>query len=212
VYARGTDNAARRRRSGMGLSLIEATLSIVIVAVMLVAALETVGAAAKNRSVQKQECRGPALARQLLSEIMQCRYADAGAAPVFGPEPGELRANFDDVDDYHNLTESPPKSRSGVPLAGYDGWKREVKVAWADPGNPGAPFATETGLKQIIVTVTSPAGKVTTLTGLRSKSSGYEKKLQNPPSYTSWAGVQVQVGPDPNTRAASSANLVNQVP
>jgi MSHA pilin protein MshD len=189
-----------------GFTLIEVVISALIVTLMLVAALETVGASARARLIQREMTQGATLARHLLSEIMQCRYADPDT------ESGEMRATWDDVSDYDNLTESPPASRSGTPLGGYTGWQRTVQVKWANPNNPGSDAAADSGLKRITVTVTSPSGRKTTLTGLRSKNGVYERKPGAQTTYVSWAGLVLQVGADPGTAAVSGVNLLNQVP
>lgn len=202
----------RHLRGHSGVSLIEAVLAVAIVAIMMVAALDVVGSSARTRAIQTEQSRATALAKQLLSEIVQCRYADAGSSPVFGPESGEVRANFDDVDDFHNWTESPPQTGSGTALAGFTGWKRSVKVEYADPTNPSSNASSDQGLKRITVTVTTPTGKTTTLVGLRSRNGGYEKSVQTTTTYTSWASLSVQAGTNSNTGTVSSTNLVNQAP
>ena len=64
------------RVRGAGFTLVEAAISIVLVSVMLVAALNTVGAAKLGQ--QKTAARGRAhlLAQELMSEIMRQDYAD----------------------------------------------------------------------------------------------------------------------------------------
>ena len=70
------------------------------------------------------------------------------AAP--GPEPGEGRAAYDDIDDYNGLVDAPPVDSTGAPIPGYAGYSVAVAVT-----NPAAPWngvpAADT--KQIVVTV-----------------------------------------------------------
>ena len=195
-----------------GFTLVEAVLSMLLVATVLVAAAEMVGASARARVVEKEQARSKELARQLLDEIMQNAYADPGSSPVFGPESGETRATFDDVDDFDNWQETPPRTKSGTPLPGYDGWRWKVKVSWADPANPGASSGSETGLKRIRVTVTTPTGKETTLTALRSKESAYAKKYEARTTYVGGVNITLQVGSETGAKVVSGVNLVNQVP
>src|SRR5689334_3918498 len=89
-----------------GLTLAESVVALFIVSLMIVAAMRGVGMAGKARLSQKDRAKGMALAEQLMSEIMQRRYADPGPSPVFGPESGQTRATYDDVDDYNNLVEN----------------------------------------------------------------------------------------------------------
>jgi MSHA pilin protein MshD len=187
-------------------TLVETVISVLIVGVMMVAVLETIGASARDSVLQCEQCKATALAEQLLTEIVQCRYADPN------DESGETRATWDDVSDYDNLNEDPPLSRTGTPLAGYAGWQRTVAVRLADPNDLSRQPGSDLGLKAITVTVVSPAGKSTTLTALRSKNSIYEHQAQTQTTYTSWADISVQVGSDVGTKSIVGANLINQVP
>src|SRR5216110_119218 len=128
------DHRPHRRPRGSaprGLTIVEAAISVVIVAVLLVAALETLGAAARARVIQAGQCQAPALAGQLMAEIRQANYAD-DAVPngPLGPEAGEVngkdRTGFDDVDDYNGLSESPCRARDGSSLPAIGDWKRDV--------------------------------------------------------------------------------------
>jgi len=194
------------RADRAGFTLVEAVISVLIVGVMLVAALEAIGAAARDSVLQQEQCKTTALAEQLLSEIRQCSYVDPNT------ESGETRATWDDVSDYDNLDEQPPTSRTGSPLAGYTNWKRKVEVFFVDPNDPSAAVGSDAGLKSIAVTVVSPAGKSTTLTALRSKNSAYEQTLRTETTYTSWADITVQVGANSGARSVAGVNLINQVP
>jgi len=200
------------RAADRAFTLIEAVVSLAVVATMVVVALEMLGASAKVRVAQTEQSRATALARQLLCEIMQHGYTDPDFPGGFGPGSTEDRTTFDDVDDFNGYSESPPCARSGALLPGYAGWTRRVDVAWANPSSPQDSSGSETGLKRIVVTVTSPTDRVTALTALRSRNSGYDQMPPTDRTYVSWAGAAIQVGTDPNTRAVSGVNLVNQVP
>src|SRR5437016_5963400 len=114
-------------------TMVETVICVVIVAGMMVAALEMLGTSARLRGLQTDQSRAAALARDLLSEIMQYNYQDPTLPTVvLGPEVGETRASFDDVDDYNGLNESPPQTAKGAAIAGYTGWTRSVQVLWAD--------------------------------------------------------------------------------
>ncbi|SRR5712691_6457767 len=195
-----------------GLALAESVVALFIVTLMIVAAMRGVGTAGKARLSQKDRAKGVALAEQLMSEIMQRRYTDPGPSPVFGPESGQTRATYDDVDDYHNLVETPPQDRTGVIVPGTTGWKRATRVEYMDQGLLGTILNTDTGIKRITITVTSPAGRVTTLVALRTIKSEYERTPALQTTFTTWVGMNLQVGNDAGNRAASGVNLVNQVP
>ena len=188
--------------------LIEAAVCVVIVGIMLVAALQTVAASARARRVQAGQAQGPALARQLLAEIRQCRYAEESAddplalpAPL-GPDPGEVDAKsrllFDDVDDYHGLSEGTARGRDGRSLKGGDDWKREVTVEYVRPESPDVVVLDDQGLKRVTVTVTGPGGVTTKLVALRSKFGGAEQLPRVRTTYVTGVTVGLRLGSEGN--------------
>ena len=136
---------------------MEAVISTVIVAVMFVAALNTVGASRVTQYKASLVGQGRMFAESLMSEILQQGYREAGTTYVFGREAGESdtsRAAYDDVDDYQGWTESPPVAKDGTALPNSANWRRTVTVAWVDPVNPQQVSGTETYAKRITVVVT----------------------------------------------------------
>lgn len=187
-------------------------MSIVIVGVMVVAALTTLGGSSQSQRVRASRLLGPALAQQLMSEILQTRYQEPDEAPVLGRESGESagsRAAYDDVDDYDGWAESPLKTKDGSAVANTSGWTREVTVAYANPQNPKNTKPNETGLKRIVVTVTDPQGRVVTLTALRSESSVFDQQPVQDTTYVGWVGVELQIGDASSARVAGGACLIN---
>jgi MSHA pilin protein MshD len=208
TYRRRGDISTR----GRGLTLAESVTACVIVATMIVSALGAVGGAARARVLQKDQLRGVTLARQLLAEITQSAYRDGGANPIFGPEAGETRATFNDVDDYNGLTESPPTDRSASPLSGYTGWTRSTKVEYVDPTLLTVVLGADTGLKRITVTVTSPSKRVTALSAFRAVGGAFDKSVATQTTYVGWTGVTLQAGSSADARVVSGAVPLNQLP
>lgn len=185
--------------------------SIVVLSTMLLASLGSVAAVAKSRLSQKESVQGLALARQLISEITQTRYKDL-VDPVFGIEAGELRSTYDDVDDYNGLSETSAAYASGTLIAGANGWKRTVAVNWVSTTDPSQTSGSDTGLKRIRVTVTSPAGRVTTVDALRSAENGYEHTPAAQKTYTCHVGIAIQIGGSSTVRNVQGVALNNLVP
>jgi len=198
-----------------GITLIETVLCTLVVAVMLVAALRMLGSAAV---ADRQHWSGrlrPAVAGQLMAEVLANSYVDTGDSPVFGPETGESgtdRSNFDDVDDYNGWSSSPPEGRDGTAIAGLTGWTREVTVAWADPADVETTSVSDQGLKRITVTVTDAQGRSAMITALRGSDSSYDYEPGSSTTYVSWVGVTLKVGPADQARMTSGANPLNCVP
>jgi len=195
------------------MTLVEAMISTVIVGVMIAMVLHTFGSVAKGRRIQVDREVGAALARQLLSEVVQASYKDTGSSPVFGreaSESGSSRATWDDVDDYDGWSASPPEGKDGSEIDHLDGWTRSVSVAYVDPSDLGTSGSDE-GLKRVTVTVTDPRGAETSVAALRSEGGAYDQESESGSTYVTWIGVELQVGTDDRARIASGANVLNLV-
>ena len=211
-----TDITARYSRLRCGFTLIEATLSTLIVATMIVAALHTFGSAAVGRRVLQSRVVADALAARLLSEIIQIRFEEPDETLAFGPETSETggtRDAFDDLDDYHSWSASAPQAKDGTEISALTGWSRSVVVENVDVETLAPAGATRTGLKRITVTVQDPDDKQTTATALRSDSSCYDQAdPASQTTYVAWAGITLQIGFDQATRIYSGVRTLNLVP
>jgi MSHA pilin protein MshD len=185
-------------RQRLAFTIIEATMSVAIVGILMATSLTSMGQIAKSRMRQGERRSGFELGQQLMVEILQQYFQDPGGSPVFGPEPGETRPTFDDVDDYNGYVESPPTWKDGTVISDFSGWKRSVVVAYVDPNNPANVIASST-LKLVTVTVTAPDAKQYTLTALRSQYGAYENKPPQLMNYVTAVGVNVQAGSSPQS-------------
>ena len=160
-----------RNGSTRAFSLVEVTISVVIVGVMTVAALNTVGAAKLGNQKTTSRKSGTLLAQQLMAEILTQGYAEPVGAPVFGLEPPEsasLRTDYDDVDDYDTWSASPPQYKDGTVIPNLDGWARQVSVAWVNATDLSLTSGSETNVKRITVNVTYNGAQVASLTAVRT--------------------------------------------
>ena len=160
-------------RHCFGFTLVEAAISTIIVGGVLVASLNVIGAAAMTRHRLAQRQRARLLASDLMSEILSLPYADPtlGAGVNLGPEPGEVsgtRTLFDDVDDYHTWTSSPPTEKTGTEMASWGRWRRSVTVEWVDPANPTLVQGTESMAKRVTVKVHCGGMPVATLVAIKT--------------------------------------------
>jgi type II secretory pathway pseudopilin PulG len=157
-------------RNAPAFTLVEAVISTMLVAVMFVAALNTVGTSMLTQRRSALTTRGRMFAELLLSEVLQQDYKDSGANPVFGPETGEstaTRADFDDVDDYTGWS-GVPTAKDGTALPNSAGWMQTVTVQWIDRLNPSLVQAAETGAKRITVTTSFNSVPQVTLVAIRT--------------------------------------------
>jgi hypothetical protein len=136
--------------------LIEVVISTLLVGLVVTGALHSVGAVVRGRMHAGDAGKAEHLAAQLMAEILPKAYRDPDGLALFGLELGEnpsVRTQWDDVDDYHLLSSSPPKDANGTPLLESSGWERSVVVEWVNPQNPALPSLTGQGVKRITVTV-----------------------------------------------------------
>lgn len=163
------------RHAARGFSAVEALMSIVIVGIMLVAVMDTVGAAKMTCRRMGDGSRGTLLAQDLMSEILQQAYEDPDNGPgSFGLGSDEVgdgsRSLWEDVDDYHGWSASPPQQKDGTELKDLDGWGRRVAVQWVSPKDFALPSPSDTGVKQITVTVTHDGAVVVSLAAIRTNA------------------------------------------
>jgi MSHA pilin protein MshD len=151
-------------------TMIEAMTAVGMVAVLLVVALNTVGASNANQYRTARRATANYLAQNLLNAIVQLPYKDPAATPLFGVEAGETstsKANYDDVDDFNGWTESPPQDRDGTAFTDLAGWSRSVTVQWVTVASPTTVSSSDTGLKLITVNVSCNGALITTRSALK---------------------------------------------
>jgi len=165
--ARTTSSGTHAMR---GFTIAEVCVSVLIVGMMLAAAAQTLGQSSTLQFHISERTRAKQLARALLAEILQQTYVETVGTPTFGPEAGETRATYDDVDDYNGLSETSPISKAGaslnVPFSST--WKRTVNVVWANPSTLAvASPQVDTGVKLITVNVYHKNVLITSLSAVK---------------------------------------------
>jgi prepilin-type N-terminal cleavage/methylation domain-containing protein len=171
-----------------GISLIEVTISMVIVSILSMGVIQMLGISAQARAMSSDRVRGQHLANQMLAEIQSKHWHDPdnGIASfgVAGDEyDGKTRLLYDDIDDYHNWTQSPPLEPNGDGISGFDGWERSVEVHYALISG-GAVTTSGTFQRAKLITVTVKRNGRTIATASAIRSLGFEQVAANalPPS------------------------------
>ncbi len=174
------------RVRGAGFTLVEAAISIVLVSVLLVAALNTVASAKLGKQKTVERGRAHLLAQELMSEIMHQNYADpedvgkidlrdpsltTSAIGLDSGESGSNRSGYDDVDDYNGWTADPPQNKDGSVITNLTGWKRIVAVERRMLADPTQLTATEEGLKHITVQVERNGALIAQLEAIKGAGS-----------------------------------------
>lgn len=200
-----TTSARLNRRCGF--TLVEVVVSILVVGIMLVAALNTVGGVFRNYAIAQERQQAYTLISELMTEILQARYEDPNDPPTFGLETGESstpRTGYDDVDDYDGWSVSPPQERDGSTMPNSKGWTRVARVWWVDTLDPKTETGSETGLKKIEVEVISPRDKKFSAMALRASSGMLELQPPLDRTYVTALQASLQLG----SEAAPSKDAV----
>lgn len=201
-----------RRHQPSGLTLMEVTVSTLIVGCLMVAALQSVGNTSRTWTATNSLVDGQALAQDLMREILSQHYSDPSYSTpsTWGIESGESnRLHFDDIDDYDGWSETPPKNASGTVLTGYTGWSRAVVVSKLNTWDytPRSSGSSDTGLRSVTVTATSPTGNTTTVVVYRTDDAGTLQSLSTNATAVTWVGCNLQLGTNaPSTMSASLSN------
>lgn len=153
-----------------GVTLIELVISIVILSIAMVALMSAFSVSMSGSADPTWRNKTLKLAQLYLDEILAKSYDDAtpvGGLPYvaspscagLGPDGGESRADYNDVDDYHGLSESPPLSLSGNLDVSYNAYSVSVSVE-CDGTRVSAVNASNSvsnaQAKKISVTITPP--------------------------------------------------------
>jgi hypothetical protein len=153
--------------------MAEAVMASVIIAFLVVAALNAAGASGLAQYHSGERATGRFLADGLIADVVSLAYEEPGGCLALGPDAAESSTNktsYNDVDDYNKWEESPPQDRSGNGLTELAGWKREVEVVWINPNNLNDVVGSETGAKRITVKVKHNNVMVATRVAIRTKA------------------------------------------
>ena len=156
------------------ISLAETLVSIVLVGGLLVVSLDLLSDAVAGQQGTSDRGRGILLAQQLMTEILEQPYDDPDQTTVLGREVGEdtgTRDSFDDVDDYHDWDSSPPTEKDGTEIPNLTGWSRSATVRWVDADDQISARGTDTGVKEITVTVRHKNARVASMMAIRTRAA-----------------------------------------
>jgi hypothetical protein len=129
-----------------------------IAGIMIVASLNSLGAATRSAMSTGNRAIAVGLADDLMSEILPLPYLDPNGTTTFGPDGSESagpRSVFDDIDDFNGWNQSPPKNRDGTTIPDRADWRRRVDVVRVTPTNPtvATSGSTDAGAKRIRVVI-----------------------------------------------------------
>jgi prepilin-type N-terminal cleavage/methylation domain-containing protein len=173
VSARGNHPTGNKPAPRAAFSLIEVVAATLIVGIVMVAALDTLGAYIRGKQRVAVHSRASLLAQDLMSEILDRHYDEPDDPPLFGREAAESasdRSLYDDVDDYNGWSSSPPEYKDGTPMAALGDWERRVSVQRIDADDLTTAVASDEGLLRITVEVIHEGDTIVSLTAIRARA------------------------------------------
>ncbi len=149
-----TQTLRRRRARRHALTLVEAMMSAMILAVVAVAASQAIVAGQMQTYDAMYRQRAMTLADALMDEILRLPYEDPDGESTPGPETGEARTTFDNIDDFHSFAEAGSLTKMG---------KKSMTAAVRDAS--GTPYADSYQCFRQSVTVVASTQNVAALGG-----------------------------------------------
>jgi len=169
-----------------GFTQIEIVASTALLGVLFTAALTSVAASRTRATSEMARLQAQSLANELLAEILSlpARDPENGTSSTLGLESGESngvqRSKWDDVDDYHNLSESPPRNREGINVTGYTGWSRSTIVERIRSNNWTLVHSTYDQAYRVTVRVSRNSNLLATAIGYKNGDQRTSSPLQGP--------------------------------
>ena len=151
-----------------GFTLTEIIMTIVVGTIIIPPFIFMILAALQGPTVMSAAIKGNSLASDLMEEVLSKQWDEnsSGTGPVLdgnktqpadlGPEIGETRITFNDIDDYHGYSESPPENAQGQVITDFSNFTRSVQIFYVEGGASGdyeTELGTASNFKKIIVTV-----------------------------------------------------------
>ncbi len=162
----------------LGLTLIELVITIVVLGIALSALVSALTTGIGRSAQPMWEGKALELSQAYLDEILAKKFDDqtplgggqvlAAANPCTASNEGQARSLFDDVDDYHGVTDLPPTLiDSSMDMTRYNKYQVDVSVECAGTqlGASNTALWSDNSLaKRITVSISVPSGEVRSVT------------------------------------------------
>ncbi len=112
-------------------TLLEVLVTIVVLAIAATAIINVFVSTVRSSADPLIQQQAIAIANAYLEEIEGQHFADPVQPETGGAEAGETRATYDDVQDYHGLSDAGAKSQSGFAITGLGDFQVDVSIAAA---------------------------------------------------------------------------------
>ncbi|MCA9129441.1 MAG: hypothetical protein KDB22_20285 [Planctomycetales bacterium] len=156
----------------LGFSLLETTVATVLVAITLVAALNSFAfvVATTNHHASSQDASR--IAQIVLADISSLPFEDpVNATGLLGRELGEstIRSTWDDFDDYAGWSSTAIARADGTTVSIANGWSASATVTYCTSSNTMLASVTPTDLKLLTLQLTSPTSQSFVFYSMRSR-------------------------------------------
>jgi len=154
-------------RPSSGFTLLEVLITIVVLSIAATAIMGVfinLGKSSADPMIQQQ---ATSIAEAYMEEILSKSFADPVVAETGGPEAGEVRSTYNDIQDYDGLTDVGARNQNNQPIDGLSAYSVSVIVTGRTlTGSATTTPATDS--MRIDISVSHPAISPVTLSGFRT--------------------------------------------
>jgi hypothetical protein len=129
----------RNKKYKSGLSLIEVLFAVLLVGLAIASLMAANGTFTKANGAGMDLSTAEFLIGQIRELTMLLPVVEpntpASGVDVFGPEPGETLATYDDLNDFDGMSFSPPISAERTPLNNLSAFNQQITVENVSPSN-----------------------------------------------------------------------------
>lgn len=146
-----------------GFTLIEASLTTMIVGVAFVAIMQLFAACTMQNRIGSNMTTAMLLATHVQETMAGLSFNDPAFGPtVFGAEAGQTLASYDDIDDFNGRSFNPPIDSLRQTIPSQNQFTQSITVAPvyamqpssnSDLSNPAMPNTTYTGVARVTVRI-----------------------------------------------------------
>lgn len=154
-----------------GFTLIELVMIIVLLGIIMPGVMLYFIQGVKGSAAAQRRTTAIFLAEGLMEEIKSKSWdevttidsdcSNASSSPL-GPDGGESRATYDDIDDFNGISNTPPKDSQDGDMNNYAGFTQQATVSYVAAADLNAPVGGPTCYKRISVSITDNSSGETT--------------------------------------------------
>ncbi len=122
-----------------GISLLELIITITVLSIGMVAVLPLMIQTTTHSIDPILQQQANAIAQSYIEEILSQHFSDPNQTETGSAEFGEIRATFDDVQDYNSLPDTVVRDYSGTRISALNGYAVTVSVKNDVLGTNAAP-------------------------------------------------------------------------